>query len=708
MSQREALSPEVQDETAVHPAHRREAAGRDGERAELGAPAARRLDRLLGQAPPADPRILADLVCREAWPGGRPANGNGAAPPDRCRQLVTDVLAGRAAGWPPVGPAAASFFDPLLDDTQRDAVARALATPDFFLLQGLPGTGKSRVTAEIVAQAAARGERVLLLAPSGAALDRTLELVSGRDGCCAVRCVGPDENGRPLSPVGEALTFGKRRRAVCELAAGDCRRYLQELEDRRARLRGDEAILGRFDDLAAEQERLSARARALGELRQAVGGEVEALAQQVELSGASLPVAQADEPFVAGLLQALAAAREAARRADDELARIGGQINEARSAAEDRERRLEEIRPLVEAWANRRWWRPSWWRALFRRRLAGTAAQIEADRRRLAAAVADLETEAERFRQQRATAQREGEAGRTRCVQAEVARRQAELDGQLAAVRQELEVLREKWRLACADLAPETPRPTEIAPAAVAAARAEWRQALERVESQGGVAREWARRLAEAADALAERAPAAFNIVAATTAALPGDPHFGDAAPAGHFDLLVLEGAERVTESEFTRLGRRAGRWVLVGEAPAPSAGGAEPPGAARGRPPVARPGRAPVLQPALFQRLWQQLRWDPCRIAYSWVQERNRLCCRLLPLAPGQSRHVETEPVADFPDIELRILAQPRTTPQLAEVVFPPSMSWRKRRNTSSASWTSCRSGRRAAPGGGRKGPNA
>jgi hypothetical protein len=62
--------------------------------------------------------------------------------------------------------------------------------------------------------------------------------------------------------------------------------------------------------------------------------------------------------------------------------------------------------------------------------------------------------------------------------------------------------------------------------------------------------------------------------------------------------------------------------------------------------------------------------------LPYEWLEDNGRLCCRLRPLPEDQLRWVETERVADFPDIELRILAAPRSEPQLAEIVFPPAMS--------------------------------
>ena len=78
-------------------------------------------------------------------------------------------------------PEPLTYVDGDLDENQREAVARAVFTPDLCLIRGLPGTGKSRVVSEIVLQAAARGERVLLLAPTPAALDRVLERVGGNE-----------------------------------------------------------------------------------------------------------------------------------------------------------------------------------------------------------------------------------------------------------------------------------------------------------------------------------------------------------------------------------------------------------------------------------------------------------------------------------------------------------------------------------------------
>src|SRR5271156_1216637 len=88
---------------------------------------------------------------------------NGAQGMDPAERLLTALFGDHPEDLDPVRTAKLpAMVDPSLDAAQREAVARALETPDICLLQGLPGTGKSRVVAEVVMQAVNRGDRVLL------------------------------------------------------------------------------------------------------------------------------------------------------------------------------------------------------------------------------------------------------------------------------------------------------------------------------------------------------------------------------------------------------------------------------------------------------------------------------------------------------------------------------------------------------------------
>lgn len=58
---------------------------------------------------------------------------------------------------------------------QRDFVDRALRTPDFMLLEGPPGSGKTTAIVELVLQLAASNRRVLLCASTHVAVDNVIE-----------------------------------------------------------------------------------------------------------------------------------------------------------------------------------------------------------------------------------------------------------------------------------------------------------------------------------------------------------------------------------------------------------------------------------------------------------------------------------------------------------------------------------------------------
>lgn len=64
--------------------------------------------------------------------------------------------------------------DPL-NERQKEAVCKALASESIFLLQGPPGTGKTQVIAELVAQYTKRGKKVLISSETHKAIDNVFE-----------------------------------------------------------------------------------------------------------------------------------------------------------------------------------------------------------------------------------------------------------------------------------------------------------------------------------------------------------------------------------------------------------------------------------------------------------------------------------------------------------------------------------------------------
>lgn len=67
------------------------------------------------------------------------------------------------------------WFSSRLNDTQKEAVIKALSSDSLFLLQGPPGTGKTEVIAEICAQMAKRGNKILISSETHKAIDNVFD-----------------------------------------------------------------------------------------------------------------------------------------------------------------------------------------------------------------------------------------------------------------------------------------------------------------------------------------------------------------------------------------------------------------------------------------------------------------------------------------------------------------------------------------------------
>src|SRR5437763_7462312 len=113
-----------------------------------------------------------DLAGRRGVPSSREiafsGNGHHKAPETA---LVSRLFAGELPELEPLMVDATPLRpETALDDSQRRAVALALQTPDIAMIDGGPGSGKSRVVAETIAAAVQQDQRILFLAPEAAAI----------------------------------------------------------------------------------------------------------------------------------------------------------------------------------------------------------------------------------------------------------------------------------------------------------------------------------------------------------------------------------------------------------------------------------------------------------------------------------------------------------------------------------------------------------
>ncbi len=70
------------------------------------------------------------------------------------------------------------YIDETLNPSQKTAVQKALSTPDFFLVHGPFGTGKTRTLVELVYQEVRQERKVLATAESNTAVDNLLERIA--------------------------------------------------------------------------------------------------------------------------------------------------------------------------------------------------------------------------------------------------------------------------------------------------------------------------------------------------------------------------------------------------------------------------------------------------------------------------------------------------------------------------------------------------
>lgn len=91
-----------------------------------------------------------------------------------------------------------------LNETQRKAVRQALASESIFLLQGPPGTGKTQVIAEITAQLARDGKKVLISSETHKAIDNVFDRLPKIPEIRPLRLI-PSHNGKQTKYSPERL-----------------------------------------------------------------------------------------------------------------------------------------------------------------------------------------------------------------------------------------------------------------------------------------------------------------------------------------------------------------------------------------------------------------------------------------------------------------------------------------------------------------------
>jgi hypothetical protein len=575
---------------------------------------------------------------------------------DRARQFIAESMHGSVRKL--LGTCqfeAVSIIDAALDGWQRDAVTRAIGTPDICLIQGGPGTGKSRVVAEIVRQAVRRGQRVLLTAPHAAALDVVLERLADDEMVFSLRCLSRDEQPERLSPSSAARTFDAHRTRLTESATARARQTLDELAAQLARGRSELPALEQLHGLCEKRKELESQ------------------------FGQACQAPSESDPFARDLAEA---------QAQHEIHLH--QIEESeRTAAAELQSIQKQIVDLESAWAanqqaatHRGWLSKLLHISGSRDSVAEQLHRAEVEELRLTEGKCKLKVEQAAIERQQIV--QKWEAERQRRLDEQSAQRQSECESRRAELAGELTQIKTDIDRLLADYSANHSLPADADPESVCRIAESRRQAISQLEREEAFARRWLDLLTEQGRQLPSRLLRLVNFVAAPVGALTNDDTIAELTRSSRFDLLIVDETDRLSEAELHAAMRRARRWVFVGElTPDPSAPNSDSDertdreasnrNGRRGANAPSRAGRSGSVRGALWQQLWGQLHSE------NFCIDSGRLCVRMLPPGDDQQSHLESEAVADSPDIELLIWSPPNRRPALAEVRFGATTSARQ-----------------------------
>ena len=143
-----------------------------GEGTEEEGPA---VDELVGQSVKVEKVANYVTQKRLSWTLDQLDKQGQAAASETCGAYRVLFMGQEARFVPMVEEGAVKFFNRNLDESQRVAVVKALASQDVVLVHGPPGTGKTTTLVEYIRQEVARGSRVLACAGSNVAVDNIVE-----------------------------------------------------------------------------------------------------------------------------------------------------------------------------------------------------------------------------------------------------------------------------------------------------------------------------------------------------------------------------------------------------------------------------------------------------------------------------------------------------------------------------------------------------
>lgn len=177
-----------------------------------------------------------------------------------------------------------------LNDRQKTAVKRALASESIFLLQGPPGTGKTQVIAEITAQLTKQGKKVLISSETHKAIDNVFERLPKIPEIRPLRLI-PSQNGKETNYSPERLVdnfylniSGNLERQVSRFEHFEETKATFDEEMKKLRFEYDKLLRLKRENARIESERdeISRAVNGLNNELQSLRGEQTVIADIIE------------------------------------------------------------------------------------------------------------------------------------------------------------------------------------------------------------------------------------------------------------------------------------------------------------------------------------------------------------------------------------------------------------------------------------------
>lgn len=186
------------------------------------------------------------------------------------------------------------YYQDFLSDDKKEAVSKAVASNELFLIQGPPGTGKTAVIAEIALQILRRNPdaRILLTSQSNVAVDHALAQIADAAGEIPPSMI---RLGRSDKISDENWTIAGRSNALQQEVQEKCGVVLSELAAAESRARADARVDNA--DTAAERDTQEGVALWIEEAK-ALVAELKEQERQHQMTQRRRPLARIMQMFV--------------------------------------------------------------------------------------------------------------------------------------------------------------------------------------------------------------------------------------------------------------------------------------------------------------------------------------------------------------------------------------------------------------------------